>query len=189
VNQKPLFPEDRHILLRFEYQDVYQDVLESQRRVNARTLVDQVLTAYIKILSERWLMKLNAVGQRTSLQFKTPYLDDDFITCVNRIPGRYKLKAKYILRKGMGPHLPQRIARQEKRPFFVPLALWLKDDFKELLSDILTAENIRQAGLNHKTILKMCHEHFSGKKNNAKQIWNLFILIAWHRKVKTISGR
>ena len=182
--QKPLFRDDLHAQLRFEYQEVYRAVSEAQRAVNAQTLVNQVLTSYIKILSERWLMKLNAVGRGTSLRFKFPYLDDDFIACVNRIPAQYKLKSKHILRRAMRPYLPKRIVQGGKRPFFVPLALWIKNDFKEQIRDTITADNIRQAGLNHTTITRMLDDHFSGKTNNAKQIWNLFILLSWHRRMR-----
>ncbi len=185
--QNPLYPEDIRARLRLDGAEVYQEVLESQQHAHARTFVNQVLTAYIKILSERWLMKLNAVGQGTHLQFKMPYLDDDFIACVNSIPWPYKLKPKFILRQGMCPYLPQRIIRGKKRPFFVPLALWIKNDFKGLIRDILTAENIREAGLNHQAALQMCDEHFAGTTNNAKQIWNLLILIAWHRRIKRMG--
>nr|HPH56363.1 asparagine synthase-related protein [Smithella sp.] len=94
---------------------------------------------------------------------------------------------KFILRQGMRPYLPQRIIRGKKRPFFVPLALWIKNDFKGLIRDILTAENIREAGLNHQAALQMCDEHFAGTTNNAKQIWNLLILIAWHQRMKRMG--
>ncbi len=184
ASQKPLYLDAGFSL---DATDVFQDVLTAQDRARAQTFVNQVLTAYIKILSERWLMKLNAVSLDTPLRFKMPYLDDDFMAFVNRIPWQYKLKPKYILRQAISPYLPQRIVQGTKRPFFVPLALWIKNGFKGLISGILTPENLQQTGLNHPTVLKMCDEHFSGHRNYARQIWNIFILTAWHRRIRRIG--
>ena len=187
--QKLLFHDSIQEQLQYEHTAVYREVLDSQIRVKAPSFVERVLTSYIKVLSERWLMKLNAVGEGTPLRFKMPYLDDDFISYVNSIPARYKLKSKYILRKSMHPYLPPRVAHGQKRPFFVPLAAWIKNDFKELIRDTLTAEDIRKAGLQDNAILKMLDAHLAGTANNAKQIWNIFILLSWFKRMAGWGGR
>ncbi len=178
-NQPGLFHRDIQENLNFEYRQIYSEALEEIARGNAHGIIEKILTLYIRCLGERWFMKLNAVSQSTSIHFKLPYLDDRFVECANAVPSRYKQKSKYILRKAMETDLPKSILWGRKRPFFVPLALWMKNNFRTLILDVLTETNVLKAGLNYSYVSHMLQQHFSGEANHAKQLWNIFIYVAW----------
>lgn len=182
--QNCLFRDDIQKEMDFHHTHVYSEVEETLLTVNTNDITEEILSIYIKLLGERWLMKLNAVSQGTSLRFKFPYLDSRLIEYVNLIPSRFKLKSKYILRKGLQTHLPKQIVNGTKRPFFVPLAKWIKNDFKSLILDSISEKNTAAIGsLNYSYVSKLLEQHYAGKANNTKQIWNILILVSWYKRM------
>jgi len=184
-NQNCLFAAETIQNINLDHKHIYHEIDTLMKNMSTGNLTDKILSIYIKILNERWIMKLNALTQESSLKFKMPFFDASILEYSQRLPNRFKKGSKYILRKSLQSHLPPKIVHGKKRSFFVPMAAWMNNEFKPLLLEILSKKNISLINcLNYSHILELTNQHLSAKSNYAKQIWNLFILIAWYKNLK-----
>lgn len=90
------------------------------------------------------------VSMANSIEGRFPFLDYRVVEFCAKLPPRYKIKGlneKYILKKCMKEHLPERIVRRSKQPYLAP-------DSKSFFSgrraayveDLLSPERIREYG-------------------------------------------
>ncbi|MCD4779889.1 MAG: hypothetical protein K8S27_04985 [Candidatus Omnitrophica bacterium] len=185
--QQFLFHEDVLAGLDLRHENIYSEVDQILTTMTTRNTLEEIISVYLNILSGRWLLKLNAAARQSSINFKMPFFDDDFIACVNNIPARFKKKPKQILRKSFQRILPKEITRGKKRSFFVPLPKWMKENFSSLLSEHLSLERLRELNmLNPAYVHGLIDQHKAGKVNHAKQIWSIFIFMAWYHQLSTL---
>mgnify|MGYP001609532685 CR=1 FL=1 len=81
----------------------------------------------------------------------------------------------------MRGRLPAGILNRKKKGFGIPLSRWLKGELKELCNDLLSPEKIRQQGFfNPEYVAKLKIDHFEGRADNRKQLWNLMVFQMWY---------
>ncbi len=71
-----------------------------------------------------------------SLEMRVPFLDNQVVDVVERIPVEYKIRNgenKYILKKVALKYLPEEIIYRKKRGFNMPILKWLSNDLQEEL--------------------------------------------------------
>ena len=69
-----------------------------------------------------------------------PFLDHRVLEFAARLPGNQKIrswKMKYLLKNALAKHVPREILYRRKVGFPNPSVNWLRDDLKEMVSDIL----------------------------------------------------
>lgn len=95
---------------------------------------------------------LSAQGDRPamahSVEIRLPYLDHRLIELAARVPASWKIsgmKEKQILKDVLASWLPPEITKREKHPYRAPIKDALLGN--ELLSEFLTSEAIKSAGL------------------------------------------
>ena len=165
----------------FDDIDTYLSHLDSQDFFDQVTLLHQRM-----YMMDQVLVKVDRASMANSLEVRAPFLDTRVVDLANHMPTEFKLRGlerKYILKKLMGGKLPDNIVYRKKKGFGVPIAEWIRGDLKPVILDFLGRESIEKMGLfNYDYIEKILDEHFSGKKDNRKQIWTLFVFAMWHRK-------
>ena len=83
----------------------------------------------------------------------------------------------------ISPNLPKEILNRGKKGFGIPLAKWFKNELKQTLLDVFSPSRLKQEGLfNAETVQTLLNDHFSGKKDNRKQIWTLFMFEMWKER-------
>jgi asparagine synthase (glutamine-hydrolysing) len=121
-----------------------------------------------------------------SLEVRAPFLDKNVVELVNHFPIQFKFKGlerKFILKKLMEDKLPREIIYRKKKGFGMPIGEWIKGDMKPLIEEYLSKENINKMSLfDYSYIRKILDEHYTGKKDNRKQIWTLFVFAMWWKK-------
>jgi len=121
-----------------------------------------------------------------SLETRVPFLDNEIIDFVNRLPANLKLKGykkKYLLRESLKGILPDSIIYRKKRGFSVPLVLWFRDELRNYMNEILNRKKLEQTGLfSWEKVDIMLKLHISGKENYFNQIWALCVFLMWHEK-------
>jgi asparagine synthase (glutamine-hydrolysing) len=134
-------------------------------------------------LQDDILVKTDRASMANSLEIRLPYLDHRLVEFVFSLPQRMRLKgfdSKYILKKAAGPFLPAGILNRRKKGFGVPIASWIRGDFKELILDLLNEDKIRKQGLlDHGYVSGLLDQHFRGKADNRKKIWTIFMFELW----------
>lgn len=183
--QKNVFsPDISHMMNGF---DPYGDIHDACQCMEFRDSIDEIIFLYSRFyLSDDILTKVDRASMATSLEVRSPYLDVEFAEFANNLPSRMKLKGltrKYILKKSLKKILPKEILYRVKKGFGIPLTKWFKKELKPALLDVFSPSRINRDGLfNSVAIQTLLNDHFSGKKDNRKQIWTLFMFEMWKER-------
>src|SRR5205814_4941503 len=79
------------------------------------------------------LVKTDRASMAHSLEARVPYLDPAVTNLAFALPRRHRvsgLRKKVLLRKAVGPLLPQQIVHGRKRGFSNPAAAWLRGELE-----------------------------------------------------------
>ena len=131
------------------------------------------------------LLKADKMSMANSLELRVPFLDKEVFAVASRIPGRYKATpegTKLVMRKAAARHVPEQVAGKKKLGFPVPIRAWLREE--RYASVVREAFRTPYAERYFKTdeLLKLLDEHLSGKKDNWRQIWCIFVFLVWYKE-------
>ncbi|MCD4652231.1 MAG: asparagine synthase (glutamine-hydrolyzing) [Candidatus Cloacimonetes bacterium] len=156
------------------------------------------LTAYILAMYQKFyladdiLVKIDRASMMVSLEARSPFLDVELTEFVNRLPSNFKLKGltrKHILKKALIGKVPYKILHRPKKGFGVPLSAWFRNELSTQLQDVLAADTIRKEGIfSPDTVQSLINQHLSGKKDNRKQLWTLFVFQQWKERFLPQGG-
>ena len=160
-------------------------VAEHLARRPLKDPLNQVLYLDIKMYLENdILVKLDRASMMASLEARVPLLNRDLVEHVARLPIGLKLRgtrSKFLLKLAMKDLLPERIIRRGKKGFGMPVAKWLRGPLKEMALAALDPEKIRREGyFEPEFVQRLLDDHLSGRKDNRKQLWTLFVFERWH---------
>lgn len=136
-----------------------------------------------------------------SLETRVPFLDNDLVDFVQKIPVKFKLSnlekvtrmdeneigkmhktndGKMILRKAMSRHIPEDIHNAVKQGFSSPDNSWFKGESIEFVKAKLLKDdaNIYQY-IDKDATQKLINEHLSGEQNRRLFIWSLLNFEEW----------
>jgi asparagine synthase (glutamine-hydrolysing) len=127
------------------------------------------------------------MSMASSVEVRVPFLDWELAEWVAwNVPPDFKLHSgvsKHILRLAMQPVLPDEVLRQRKAGFGAPAAYWIKNDLKEMINDLLSADRLKARGLfNISEVQRFISEHMTGRNEWALQIWQLLTLELWQQQ-------
>lgn len=130
------------------------------------------------------LTKVDRMTMAHSLEARAPFLDHKIVDFGFQLPVDLKLhrfSSKYILKKALGPILPEKIIKRKKRGFNSPMAIWLKTSLHEILQDTLSSKTINQHGLFKSDFIQsLITEHLSGQRDNSYRLWSLLCFQLWY---------
>jgi asparagine synthase (glutamine-hydrolysing) len=133
------------------------------------------------------LVKVDRMSMANSLEVRVPLLDHELVEFMARVPPTLKssgLSTKSLLRDVVRPLLPPTIVKGKKRGFTPPLPVWLKNDLREYVQDVLSPARIRRMGiLNADAVARILGDHFSGRRDNNRPIWTLLCFVLWHENL------
>jgi len=185
--ERCLFSDDMGSELTHEnvYEDLYRYLIESPQN-SSINIVDRIIAFYFNFFFPHDVSKIERASIANSLQVRCPFLDEDLMAYVFSLEPNFKIKGfklKYILKKTMSGKLPAPIIKRSKRGFTVPIATWIKSDFKNIITDILSYEHLKSINLlNPKFVEKLLAEHLNGIRDNRKEIWMLFMFVLWYEE-------
>jgi asparagine synthase (glutamine-hydrolysing) len=141
------------------------------------------LTTY---LPDDLLVKSDRASMAASLEVRLPFLAFPLVEFALSLPSSFKVRGlttKYLLKKAISPYLPASTISRPKKGFGIPVAKWLRSDFKPLVDEMLSAEFIRRQGLfEYGYISDLLDQHNSGSVDRRKELWTLFMFQWWWRK-------
>ncbi len=129
------------------------------------------------------LLKADKMSMANSLELRVPFLDQKVFELARRIPTECKVNAgqtKIAMRGAAEKTIPARTADKKKLGFPVPVRAWLRDEkyagiVREAFNAPAAAEFFNVTELN-----RMLDQHLSGKRDNWRQIWCVFIFLVWY---------
>ena len=124
-----------------------------------------------------------------SVEVRVPFVDPVVARAAFSIPGPDKIrgrKQKAALKDAAESWLPHEIVHRPKASFGAPLRAWVRNDLRDLISDVLVGGELVQAGMLRKqALLRLIADEQAGREDNAKQIWQLLSMELWYRHVRS----
>jgi asparagine synthase (glutamine-hydrolysing) len=168
-------------------EDVFAPVAFHCDNTQAKDMVDRLGYLDLKLyLQDGLLVKSDRMSMANSLEIRVPFLDHTFVEFATGIPSSLKLKGlrtKHILKKAMQAVLPAEILTRKKIGFDIPLGVWIRNELKEFVTDILSPEHMKRHDFfNYRYIDRLLKEHFRGAHNHRQLLWPLIIFQFWYNR-------
>jgi asparagine synthase (glutamine-hydrolysing) len=157
-------------------------------RVAEADFLNQMLYLDTKIFMTSLNLTYNdKMSMASSVEVRVPFLDRELAEFVAwNIPPHLKLKGllrpttKYIFRRAMRDLLPREVLQQPKAGFAAPVDYWLAHDLKEMVDDLLSADQVNKRGMfRPAAVQRFIDEHRSGRQDWSMQIWQFLTLELW----------
>ncbi len=136
-------------------------------------------------LPENILVKVDLMGMAASIETRVPYLDNEVLDLVARMPSAFKLRRgerKHVLKRAYADALPPAILQRGKRGFSIPLKTWLTGEWNDLMHDLLSGPALSEEGLfKPATVGRWMREHEGGRANHSHVLWALMVFRLWKR--------
>ena len=135
-------------------------------------------------LSGDILLKADKMSMANSLEVRVPFLDRKVFDVASKIPTKYRVNkenTKYAMRLAAKRNLPPAVANKKKLGFPVPIRVWLKEDkYYNIVKNAFTSATANQY-FNTDLLVKLLDEHRSGKADNSRKVWTIFMFLTWHK--------
>ncbi len=159
-------------------------------KVKNEEILNQLLYVDVKtFLLSNGLVRVDRMTMANGIEARVPFLENNLVEFASTIPPRYKTRGsitKYILRKLMKGRLPRGITSMKKMGLLLPLSRLLTGKLKPFIEDILAQKKIERTGLlNPEFVSQLLREHFEGRKDNTRQVWNLAMFMVWFNRYTT----
>ncbi|SFH82974.1 asparagine synthase (glutamine-hydrolyzing) [Planctomicrobium piriforme] len=131
------------------------------------------------------LTKVDIASMAYALEARSPFLDHRVAELAARMPIELKFqpgRGKKILVETFQDLLPPSIQQRPKMGFGVPIDHWMRNEYRQLLSDLLLSQRSLDRGLFRKeAVERLIQEHLNNRWDHAYRLWNLLCLELWHR--------
>lgn len=191
--------EDRYLVLTKDLLDEHQKALLENapaRDLMASTrLLDRLaapglgpvdrMTAWnmTRLLADTLLIKMDIASMASSLEARSPLLDQDLVAFVARLPDDLKLpgrETKPLLRRLADRHLPPDVAHAPKRGFEIPLQRWMEGPMNATLHARLTdSASFAQTHFDRRGVATFLAAKGWDRKRWAGAAWMLLCLEIW----------
>lgn len=143
-------------------------------------------------LQDQVLVKVDRASMANSLEVRPPFLSRPVVGFARSLPASLKVRgrtSKVLLRKWLARDFPASITRRPKKGFGAPLAKWFRNELRDLVGDVLSASAVRRRGLlEPREVTRLVAEHWTGRIDRRKEIFNLLALSLWLDYVSSRSG-
>ena len=131
-------------------------------------------------LVEECLTKTRLAASGTDLTILSPFLQEEVFSFASDLPPSFKEKNAYrkrILCDTFSPYLYAGLARSRKRGFGVPIAQWMRHEWKELLKGtLLDGKAVKSGILSHAGTESLLQEHSGGLADHSYLLYCALIL-------------
>jgi asparagine synthase (glutamine-hydrolysing) len=123
-----------------------------------------------------------------STEVRVPFVDTAVFTAAFSLPGKEKIRGrvqKAALKDVAREWLPDEIIDRPKASFGAPLRAWVTKDLREVIDDVLVRGELVSTGfLRREPLVRLIEDQRSGRRDEAKQIWQLLTLELWYQNAR-----
>ncbi len=135
-------------------------------------------------LSGDILLKADKMSMANSLEVRVPFLDKHVFEVASKLPVKYRVNkenTKYAMRLAAKRNLPPSVANKKKLGFPVPIRVWLKEDkYYNVVNEAFNSQAANKY-FNTGELTRLLNEHRSGKVDNSRKIWTVFMFLTWYK--------
>jgi asparagine synthase (glutamine-hydrolysing) len=135
-------------------------------------------------LPDDLLIKADKMTMANSLELRVPLLDHRVLEFAASLPRAYKLRGlstKYLFKKAMASRVPAAIRHRRKAGFPVPYRRWIRNDFRDVITTLLTERRAVERGYFKKTEIEQLLSANANGVDRSEELFCLAILELWHR--------
>jgi asparagine synthase (glutamine-hydrolysing) len=174
-------PDIQHSIQRT---DPFARYRECQRLFAGHDVGNQMSLADLMIeLPDRFLEKVDRATMAASLEVRVPFLDDDLVQYVVRIPGRQKMpwgRKKWLLKQALAGIVPHDILYAPKTGLTVPISDWLRTSLKPMFFDHLSTFTAARPGVLNADVLVNWYSAFERRERDYSNIlWKMLNFMTW----------
>ncbi len=156
----------------------------SRRQAPAASFGEQTMFYdMVEYLPDDILTKVDRASMAVSLEARVPLLDHEVVELAWQLPLEWKIRgreSKWILRRVLARHVPERLFNRPKTGFGVPVGRWLRGPLEEWGADVLSSHAIEMDGiLNAAVVARTWREHQVGLGNHEHRLWALLMFQSW----------
>ncbi len=185
--RKKILSEDFYNQIKdFNPVTTFKEVIDED--IDSLTRVQQI---YFRTFLPTELVVEDKMSMANSIEGRVPICQKDLVNFAFSIDPSIRLKnmgLKSIIKEAMRDKLPDIFYKQEKRGFPTPLSIWLRNELKEYIYDILLNKRARNRELfNIKEVKKLLDKHCNRRSDylldrvNAARIWSLLSVELWFK--------
>ncbi|MDX2305365.1 MAG: asparagine synthase (glutamine-hydrolyzing) [Microscillaceae bacterium] len=122
------------------------------------------------------------MSMRHSLELRVPYLDDQVIDIIARIPPEYLLQKgkKWLLKKILNRRQGQAYTQRKKEGFGMPFGHWLRQNPQnDLIYKLRESNHLLFECIDQAFVLQCLKAHLSGKADFSQELWAWLGLGYW----------
>jgi asparagine synthase (glutamine-hydrolysing) len=143
-------------------------------------------------LADELLMYADKISMAHSLEVRVPYLDQDLVEYVERLPARFKVhfgRGKWIHRRVCQQFLPADFMARKKRGFAVNVTDdWFRSSLDSKMEEsLLDSSALLYQFLRYSTVREMLREHKAGRHDLHKVLFSLTLFEQWLRNHSVAS--
>lgn len=120
-----------------------------------------------------------------SVESRVPFLDNEVLDLVARIPSQFKLgagKSKIVLKQAMSGLLPHETIHRRKQGFTPPDQTWYKTCHLPYIKDLILGPRALERGyVEPSALFRILDDHITGRRNHRFLIWSLMCFEWWNR--------
>jgi asparagine synthase (glutamine-hydrolysing) len=132
------------------------------------------------------LVKVDRTSMAHALEVRSPLLDHTLVEFAAGMPSSLKLhgrQEKYALAQVAASRLPSTLVGRPKHGLTIPLARWLRHEWRDVAEDCLFSSTAMGRGLfESKSVRSLWDGHQGGKDLYTHHLWVLVMLELWHRQ-------
>ncbi|MFW5473894.1 asparagine synthase (glutamine-hydrolyzing) [Knoellia sp. CPCC 206450] len=187
-------PDDLAELLDPELAGHVDTVLDRHREVYEDNDLDDLVDRMCLADTRMFMPGLNLTytdraSMAASTEVRVPFVDPAVFTAAFSLPGTEKIRGrqqKAALKDAARAWLPDDIIDRPKASFGAPLRAWVTNDLRELVDDVLLRGDLVDSGfLRRAPLQRLVDDQRSGRRDLAKQVWQLLSLELWYRNARS----
>ena len=174
------------------HENAYSEIDEIKEKISSHFNKDKDLVENVMLADQNMyltgdiLHKVDRASMHFSLETRMPFLNPNIINFSSKLNMNMKIRrntGKFLLREVLKKYIPEKYINRPKMGFSIPLNEWLKGPLKKWSMDKLNLNNIKQEGyLNDMQVKYYLENHFSGKKDFSRELWNIIVFQSWLSK-------
>lgn len=183
-NQEEIFKLTGNYDISFSAHLEHQNLINTAKNYT-NNIFDSILHSSVKSrLVNDYLVKSDRASMYNSLELRSPFLDRDLQEFLSKLDYNsllQKKEKKAITKNLLSKYFSDKFIRRPKQGFEMPISSLIKNEWKKNISEVIFNPNTH-VNLNMNYIEKLLKNHFNGKEDNSKKIWNLYVLNIWTEK-------
>jgi asparagine synthase (glutamine-hydrolysing) len=170
--------------------DFYQEKYfsENNAELNKKDFEKMFMWADVRSwLVDESLMRSDKMSMAYGLEQRVPILDHRLVELSLKIPTNWKIRGtdtKAIFKDAMKSYIPDYVLKEPKRGWFSPTSIWLRNDLKDIVYEVLSPEYNKgaQEFFDFEKIKQMLDDHIDSKAYHMNLLWALLTFQIWYKK-------